>query len=73
MVVTEFGRVTDVKLEQFLKAPSTMLVIEFGRLIEDKLEQSLNALLPMLVIEFGRVTEVILVYSKAYSLIPVTA
>ena len=38
MLVTEFGMVTDVKLEQLAKALSTMLVTEFGMVTDVKLE-----------------------------------
>jgi membrane-associated HD superfamily phosphohydrolase len=43
MLVTLFGIVTDVKLEQLSNADSPMLITLFGIVTDVKLEQLLNA------------------------------
>ena len=43
MLVTEFGMVMEVKLEQRMKASSSILVTEFGMVMEVKPEQPLKA------------------------------
>ena len=58
ILVTLFGMVTEVRLEQPLNASSPILVTLFGMVIEVRLAQLLNALIPILVTLFGMVMEV---------------
>ena len=55
MLVTELGRVMEVREEQPLNASSPMVVTELPMVMEVREEQSANALTPMLVTELGRV------------------
>jgi hypothetical protein len=50
MLVTEFGIVTDVNLEQFLKEVEPMVMTELGIVTVNNDVQSRNADRPMLVI-----------------------
>ena len=58
MLVTELGRVMEVREVQPLNAEPPMLVTELGMVMEVREEQSSNAQPPMLVTELGMVTEV---------------
>ena len=62
ILFTLFGIVTDVRLEQSLKAEFPILVTLFGIVTEVRLEQSLKAKFPILVTLFGIVTAVSLLH-----------
>ena len=56
-VVTEAGKLIEVKLEQFIKAEKPMLVTEVDIVTDANEVHPLNALEPMVVTEFGIVTD----------------
>ncbi len=59
MVVTEFGIVKEVRLEQPLNTLAPMPMTEFGRVTDVRLEHPKNAYIPILVTEFGMIIDVI--------------
>ena len=57
MLVTELGRVMEVRAKQFLNASYPMLVTELGMVMEVREEQPSNASSPMLVTELGMMVD----------------
>ena len=62
MLSTELGIVTEVKLEQSMKAQNPILLTEFPIFKDIKFLQPENAYLSILVTEFGIVIDVRLVH-----------